>query len=169
MVLGLPLIEAAALQALTFTILKALIFLVLASIGIKLASGSVRRAASRKFDEAVVLDLVQDLSRIFMWFWAVLITLSILGFDGIAASIGTASGFAALGIAYALSNVISDTVAGIYLAQDKDFNSGDRVEVDSEEGVIEEVGLRKTRMRLDSGDLRVINNSDVEKKWTKLQ
>lgn len=104
-----------------------------------------------------------------MWFWAALVTLSILGFSGIASSMGTASGFVALGVAFALKSVISDTVAGVYLAQDKDFNSGDRVIVDSEEGVIEDVGLRKTRLRLDSGDLRVVNNTDVEKKWKKLE
>jgi small-conductance mechanosensitive channel len=102
-----------------------------------------------------------------MWFWVALIALSMLGFSGIASSMGTASGFVALGVAFALKNVISDTVAGVYLAQDSDFNSGDRVEVDSVEGVIQNVGLRKTRIELDNGNLRVINNTDVEKKWTK--
>jgi len=112
--------------------------------------------------------MVADLSKLFMWFWAILLTLSILGFSGIATSMRTATGFVALGIAFALKNVISDTVAGVYLAQDKDLNSGDTVEVDGTKGKIKEVRLRKTRIRLENGDLRVINNSDAEKKWTKI-
>lgn len=171
MVLGLPISSAqsAAISALGFNLLKAAVFLIIASIAIRYGSKAVRRSSAKKFEEPVILDLIEDFSRIFMWFWAALITLSILGFSGIAASMGTASGFVALGVAFALSNVISDTVAGVYLAQDSDFNSGDRVETASVEGLIEDVGLRKTRIRLDNGDLTVINNSDVEKKWTKLE
>lgn len=145
---------------------KTALFLALATLGIRIAADVLRSVTSRKYSESVVVELVVDAGRFFMWFGAILITLSILGFSGIAASMGTASGFVALGVAFALKNVISDTVAGAYLAQDPDFNSGDRVEVDGSEGVIEDVGLRKTRLRLESGDLRVINNSDAEKKWT---
>ena len=50
--------------------------------------------------------------------------------------------------------------------KDPDFNNGDKVEVDRVKGEIKDVGLRKTRINLEKGNLRVINNSDVEKKWT---
>lgn len=145
---------------------KAVLFLIFAAIAIRFGSGVLRNVAETKYSEPVVVELIVDFARFFLWFGAILITLSILGFSGIATSMGTASGFVALGVAFALKGVISDTVAGAYLAQDPDFNSGDRVEVDGNEGIIEDVGLRKTRLRLESGDLRVINNSDAEKKWT---
>jgi small-conductance mechanosensitive channel len=147
-------------------LLKTTAFLVFAGIGIKIASDLIRKVASRKYSEPVVVELITDAGKLFMWFWTILIALSILGFQGVASSMGTASGFVALGVAFALKNVISDTVAGAYLAQDPDFNSGDQVEVDGSKGVIENVGLRKTRIRLEDGNLRVINNSDAEKKWT---
>ena len=150
-------------------ILKASVFLLVSGLGIKFASGILRKAAERKYSEPVVVDLVEDAGKFFMWFWVILIAMSILGFSGIAASMGTASGFVALGVAFALKDVISDTVAGAYLAQDSDFNSGDKVIVDGTEGVLEDVGLRKTRIRLENGDLRVISNSDAEKKWTKIE
>lgn len=47
-----------------------------------------------------------------MWFSTILLTLSILGFGEIAASLGTATGFVALGVSFALKDVLSDTVAG---------------------------------------------------------
>ena len=104
-----------------------------------------------------------------MWFSAALITLSILGFSEIAAAMGTAAGFVALGVSLALKNVLSDTVAGIYLAKDSDFNNGDHVKVDGQEGEITDVGLRKSRLKLDESQIFVINNSDVEKKWIKIE
>ena len=157
--------EAAVLQNWVYMLLKTAVFLLIASVAIKLASSSARTIAGRRYGSEAVKDLAGDLTKVLLWFTSALIVLSILGFDGLASSLGTATGFLALGVAYALKDVIADTVAGVYLAQDSDFNPGDEVEVDSVEGEVKEVGLRKTRIEVKDG-LRVINNSDVEKKWT---
>jgi small-conductance mechanosensitive channel len=161
MVVYQTLIEVTALRVVT-----ASAFLVLAGIGIKLVGRAVRKIFSRKFEEETILNLIETLAKGLMWFSAVLIALSILGFGEIAASMGTAAGFVALGVSLALKDVLSDTVSGIYLAKDPDFNNGDRVEVDGVKGEVTDVGLRKSRLRLEDGNIRVINNSDVEKKWT---
>lgn len=161
MVVSQTLIQLAAIRILT-----AAVFLVLAGIGIKYSGKIVREILSRKFGEETVINLLETVVKVLLWFSVALITLSILGFGEIAAALGTAAGFVALGVSFALKNVLSDTVAGIYLAKDPDFNNGDEVEVDGVKGEIKEVGLRKTRINLEEGNLRVINNSDVEKKWT---
>jgi small-conductance mechanosensitive channel len=103
---------------------------------------------------------------VFLWFAAALTLLKILGMGDIAASLGTAAGFVALGVSYALSSMIADTVAGVYLLRDPDFNSGDRVTADGTTGVVRDIGLRKSRLELDDGDIVVVANSAVEKKWT---
>ncbi|WEL23220.1 mechanosensitive ion channel family protein [Candidatus Nanohalovita haloferacivicina] len=161
-----PVVVQAAVSEIGIKIIKAGLLLLAAVIGIRAGSDILRSAASRRYSEPVVVELIVDSGRFFMWFWAILMTLSVLGFSGIAASMGTASGFVALGVAFALKDVIADTVAGAYLAQDSDFNSGDRVIIEGTEGVLEDVGLRKTRLRLENGDLWVVDNSTAEKKWT---
>ena len=160
--------EAAAQVVLT-RILVAAAFLVIASFFIGYAGGIMRKVLSRKFEEETILNLMESTGKGLLWFSAILISLSILGFSEIAAALGTAAGFVALGVSFALKNVLSDTVAGVYLAKDPDFNNGDQVEVDGVKGEITDVGLRKTRLRMEDGNLRVINNSDAEKKWTKIQ
>jgi len=55
------------------------------------------------------------LAAIFLWFGVALTFLKVVGMGDIAASLGTAVGFIALGISYALSEMIEDTVAGVYL------------------------------------------------------
>lgn len=157
-----------AFQVVGLRILTAVVFLILASLCISYAGKAVRKVLSHKFEEETILNLMESTSKGLLWFSALLITLSILGFSEIAAALGTAAGFVALGVSFALKDVLSDTVAGVYLAKDPDFNNGDRIEVDGTKGEITDVGLRKTRIRLEDRNLRVINNSDAEKKWTKL-
>ena len=150
------------------TVLKAGAVLIISAILIDYIGKSIRRGLSYRIEEDTIIDLIQTISKSALWFTALLVTLGILGFTEIAASLGTALGFVALGVSFALKNVISDTVAGIYLAKDPDFNKGDNIEVDGSKGEIKTVGLRKSRIKLENGDLRVINNSDAEKKWTKI-
>jgi len=159
----------AAFEALALKIVTALVFLIFASVVINHSGKVVRKIFSRKFEEETILNLMESIGKGLLWFSAALITLSILGFSEIAAALGTAAGFVALGVSLALKNVLSDTVAGVYLAKDPDFNNGDQVEVDGVKGEIKDVGLRKSRLKLEDGNLRVINNSDAEKKWTLIE
>lgn len=152
-----------------YRILTAVVFLIFASIAINIGSRSLRKIFERKYKDETIVNLMESLSKGLMWFSASLISLSILGFSEIAAALGTAAGFVALGVSFALKDVLSDTVAGIHLAKDPDFNNGDRVEVDGVEGKIIDVGLRKSRLEIEGDDVFVINNSDVEKKWTRLK
>lgn len=159
----------AAIETVGLRILTAVVFLLVSSLVIGYSGRAIRKVFSRKFEEETILNLMESISKGLLWFSAALITLSILGFSEIAAALGTAAGFVALGVSLALKNVLSDTVAGVYLAKDPDFNNGDQVEVDGVKGEIKDVGLRKSRLKLEDGNLRVINNSDAEKKWTLIE
>jgi small-conductance mechanosensitive channel len=158
------LIEATALK-----IFSASAFVLVSALVIEQSGKVIRRVAAHRFEEETIVDLMESIGKCLLWFSAALITLSLLGFSQIAASLGTAAGFVALGVSLALKNVLSDTVAGVYLAKDPDFNKGDNVEVDGSKGEVKDVGLRKSRIRLEDGNLRVLNNSDVEKKWTLIE
>jgi hypothetical protein len=63
--------------------------------------------------------------------------------------------------------MIEDTVAGVYLPRDPDFNPGDTVTATAGTGVVTEIGLLKSRRRLENGDTLVLANRDIESKWTK--
>jgi len=148
-------------------IFAGILFLITAYIVIKIIQVVIKYSLRQTYDQKMIVSLASTVASIFMWFAAALIFLNIVGLGEIAASLGTATGFVALGIAYALSNMLADTVAGYYLVRDPDFKIGDRVRVEETEGTITEVGLRKSRLRLENGDLAVFSNKDVEQKWVK--
>jgi small-conductance mechanosensitive channel len=145
----------------------AVVVVAAAYVGIKIALLVVRSALDRGYaeDEKLVVDLLVTVVGVLMWFSVALVVLDVVGLGGIAASLGTATGFVALGIAYALSDMIADTVAGVYLLRDPDFNRGDTVTTGDVTGVVESIELRKTRIEVD-GDTVVLPNGQVEEGWT---
>lgn len=149
-------------------VLSGTLFLVLAYVSIKLILAVVRSILGRVYpeDQELIVDLMVVVVGVFLWFGAALAALKIVGLGDVAASLGTAAGFIGLGIAFALKEMIADTVAGVYLLRDPDFNVGDTVETASVTGTIRRIDLRKTRIEGEDGDLIVLANRDVEKKWT---
>lgn len=150
-------------------LLAGLVFLALAFVTIRIVQTILRSVIRSAYpaDQELIVDFIVLIVSVFLWFGVALTLLSIVGLGGIAASLGTAAGFLALGISYALSEMIEDTVAGVYLLRDPDFNAGDTVTATAGTGVVTEIGLRKSRLRLESGDTLVLANRDIESKWTK--
>ncbi len=92
--------------------------------------------------------------------------LQVLGFNNI---IFLFSGsLAAIGIAMAAggSTLVSDILAGVFLAQDTDFDVGDEVKAGENQttGIVESMDMRRTRIRDKDGYLHVIPNSIIERK-----
>lgn len=148
-------------------LLAGVLFLILAYFGIRVAMRGIRTGLNARYKDRLIADLIGSVISIFLWFTVILVLLNILGLGEIAASLGTMTGFTALGVAYALSNMIADTVSGYYLVRDPDFEVGDEVKtlVDDMDGQVMEVGLRKSRLELENGDIAVLSNSEIEKKW----
>lgn len=148
-------------------VLSGLLFLTLSYLGIRLLLGIIRSILERLYstEQRLIVDLGVTVVGLFLWFGVALAFLKVVGMGEVAASLGTAAGFIGLGVAFALKEMIADTVAGVYLLQDPDFNPGDAVDTASVAGTVASIGLRKTRIRTDEGDLVVVSNRDVEKKW----
>lgn len=150
-------------------ILTGIIFLILGIIAIKGIMAVVRPVLARTLpgEAPVYRQFIAAVILAFLWFAVGLSFLSIVGLTLIAASLGTATGFLALGVSYALSGMIADAVAGIYLLRDPDFNPGDTITAGDVTGKVTAIELRKTRFTVD-GDIVVRANADIEKRWTKV-
>lgn len=150
-------------------LLSAVLIVLLAYIAIAIVTRLVRSGLSRVYppDEALVTELVVIVVSVALWFAVALTLLKVLGLDEIAASIGTTVGFIALGVSYALSEMIEDTVSGVYLLRDPDFNAGDTVVTETMTGEVQSIGLRKSRFETVDGDIAVLANRNVESRWTR--
>ncbi|MGM0448825.1 MAG: mechanosensitive ion channel domain-containing protein [Methanobacteriota archaeon] len=149
-------------------LLSGFVFLALAYAAVQIVLALVRSSIERMYvgDRELVGDLIVTLVAVFLWFGVALTFLKVLGMGDIAASLGTAVGFIALGVSYALSEMIEDTVAGGYLLRDPDFNVGYRVEAKGVTGTVAAIELRKMRIDADNGDRIVVANREIEPRWT---
>lgn len=165
-------------------LLAGLLFLAVAAVAVRLVMVAVRALLRRAFpDQEVYARFVGVVVSALLWFGVALSFLTVVGLGEIAAALGTASGFVALGVAYALSGMIADAVAGVYLLRDPDFEPGDRVTAGETTGVVRSIELRKTRIEVDgdgeaadtgedgdgvpSGSVEVRANAEIEKHWTR--
>ena len=149
-------------------VISGLVFLVLAAILVRAIMSVVRLVLRRALtgEEPVYVQFVSTIVAVFLWFAVLLSFLSIVGLGEIAASLGTAVGFIALGVSYAISGMIEDAVAGVYLLRDPDFNPGDTVTTGDVTGEVHSIELRKTRLDVE-GDRVVKGNAAIEGGWTK--
>jgi small-conductance mechanosensitive channel len=150
-------------------LVSGLVFLALGAVVIKLVMTVVRAVLARALpgEAPVYRQFIAAIVLVFLWFAVILSFLSIVGLTLIAASLGTATGFLALGVSYALSGMIADAVAGVYLLRDPDFNPGDTVVAGDTTGEVTAIELRKTRFDVD-GDTVVRANAEIEKRWTRV-
>jgi len=73
-------------------------------------------------------------------------------------------GIGGLALALAAQDTVKNFFGSIVLFVDKPFEMGDRIVVDGQDGVVEEVGLRSTKIRTLDGHLVTIPNGELANK-----
>lgn len=73
----------------------------------------------------------------------------------------TSAGILSLIIGMGANSLISDILAGLFMIFEGNMRVGDIIEVNNRTGVVEHIGVRTTRLLMDSQDIQVVNNSKI--------
>ncbi|MUV90145.1 mechanosensitive ion channel [Halapricum sp. CBA1109] len=119
----------------------------------------VRRSLDRRGLDRHASVPLQRLARILIGFVAIALAFSFAGFGNILSSLATIGAAATLAIGFALQDVLKNFVAGIFIFTDKPFRIDDWIEFDGNEGVVEDISLRVTRVRTFDNELLTVPNS----------
>ncbi|MEJ6686891.1 MAG: mechanosensitive ion channel family protein [Crocinitomicaceae bacterium] len=92
-----------------------------------------------------------------IWTFGIIIGLDNIGFDITAMIAGL--GIGGLALALAAQDSVKNIFAGVMIFLDKPFKLKDRIQIEGFDGVVEEVGLRSTRIRTLDGRVVTIPNS----------
>jgi small-conductance mechanosensitive channel len=98
-----------------------------------------------------------------LWIFLVAALLQQVGLTQIALALSSTVAIAGIAISVGSSAFIQDLVSGLFLAQDTDFNTGDRIKVKDVEGMVERMDARKIRVRDEKGNLHIFPNSVFDK------
>lgn len=77
-------------------------------------------------------------------------------------SIIATAGIGGLAIGFGAQSLVKDVITGFFILAEDQYAVGDYVKIDSYEGIVEEIGLRVTKLRDFSGDLHIIPNGMIQ-------
>ena len=116
----------------------------------------ITEKSDSSFDNQLI-PVIQKGVRSIIWILGIIIGLDNIGFDITAMIAGL--GIGGLALALAAQDSVKNIFAGIMIFLDKPFRIKDRIKVDGFDGIVEEVGLRSTRLRTLEGRIVTIPNS----------
>jgi small conductance mechanosensitive channel len=125
----------------------------------------VDRLGARAEDAATVQrartlgPLLTSTARYVLGFVAGMLVLQELGVD--VRALAVSAGVVGLAVGFGAQSLIRDVITGFFLLFEHLIAVGDVVEVGPHTGVVESVGLRVTKIRKFSGELRIVPNGDL--------
>lgn len=137
-----------------------------------IASKLVERLISRRLAKTEMRpDAAHAIKRITYYSLLILVLMTALGLLNIPlTAFAFVSGAIAIGVGFGAQNIINNFISGWILMMERPIRIGDYVEIDSSQGVVEQVGNRSTRIRRTDGvHLLVPNSQLLEQKvvnWT---
>jgi len=127
--------------------------IVSAAITWQLATNRTRSATRN------ALSLIQFVVRVAVWSLAFLLIFENLGFDVTALVAGL--GIGGIAVALAAQSVLGDLFSSLAIVLDRPFEVGDFIIFGDQQGTVEKIGIKTTRLRSLSGEQIVCANSDL--------
>ena len=104
--------------------------------------------------------IIKSLCKYIFYFIGIMMVLDIFGIP--TASILATAGVGGLAIGFGAQSLVKDIITGFFILFEDYFSVGDYIQVAEFDGVVEEIGIRSTRLRAFSGDLHIIPNGNID-------
>ncbi len=112
----------------------------------------------RKVDPAIV-KFLSSLLKVILWTLAAIIVLENLGYN--VTSLAAGLGIGGIAIALAMQNVLGDIFASFSIYFDQPFKVGDFIVIGAERGVVQNIGIKSTRLKTLQGEELVVSNREL--------
>lgn len=89
------------------------------------------------------------------------ITMILEEFQFPVASLLAGAGILGLAVGFGAQNLVKDVITGFFILAENQFSVGEHVRIESIEGVVEEIGLRTTRIKSFEGQMHIIPNGQI--------
>ncbi len=103
--------------------------------------------------------LTQNILRYTIYFIGIMMILSLFGVN--TASLIASAGVLGLAVSFGAQNLVKDIITGFFVIFEDTYKVGDFVQIGNASGVVEEIGLRSSKIRSDSGEVYIFPNGQV--------
>lgn len=140
-------------------LLPVVLILVIGTIAVKLLLKLFDRALSRSKLDRTIFTFLKAIMRVLLYAIVILIAAGSLGVD--VTSLVALLSVVSLAISLAVQNALSNVVGSITLLATHPFRVGDFVQIGSDSGTVEQIGMSYTQIRTADGKRIYIPNSDA--------
>lgn len=117
-------------------------------------------AAKSKSDlDDHLLPIVRKLIKFVIWAITLIMIISKFGYD--VSSLIAGLGIGGLAFALAAKDLLGNLFGGVAILADKPFKLGDRIKIDSIDGIVNEIGMRTMQIKTFGGTIITVPNSKV--------
>jgi small-conductance mechanosensitive channel len=127
---------------------------------VPLLLGHVRPATHvRESRIRTISGLLKSICQYLLLFITAVMALKVLEFE--VAPILASAGVVGLAVGFGAQRLVRDVITGFLILMEDQFDVGDTVTISGQTGVVEEMGMRITRLRDDVGKLIILANGDI--------
>lgn len=147
---------------------KLILILLLTAIVIRVGKGIikklflVRQKSPLGYSERrqnTLEKLLQNILANVVYFAAIIAILSTFGVNVVGLLAG--AGIVGLAVGFGAQSLVKDIITGFFIIFEDQFAVGDKVQIGSAEGIVQEIGLRTTKVKSYTGELHIIPNGSI--------
>lgn len=149
-------------------VLKIALVLIAVRLAVKFSALLIDKLFQKQVDGKTKADakkvttmttLTKSAIRYTLYFIGITTILGILNLP--VSSLLATAGIGGLAIGFGAQNLVRDIITGFFILFEDQYSVGDYITVDKYSGIVEEIGLRTTKIRDFSGDLHIIPNGNI--------
>ncbi len=148
--------------------IRILVIVVLAAIVVKVGKMVIRRVFKVKLKvplrqserrEQTLLKLLENTLAYVVYFSAIMAVLAEFSIDvrGLLAGAGVLG----LAVGFGAQSLVKDVITGFFIIFENQFSVGDYVKIGTAEGIVEEIGLRTTKIKSFTGEVSILPNGTI--------
>ena len=149
-------------------LVKILIIIILTRILITIVNGVIDKTFKnrKKAHETMTVNRANTLAEIlksvvrYVFYFIAMITILDMFIN--TASILATAGIGGVAIGFGAQSLVKDMITGFFILFEDQYALGDYVKIKEYEGIVEELGVRVTKLRDFSGELHIIPNGNIQ-------
>ncbi|NLY46042.1 MAG: mechanosensitive ion channel family protein [Tissierella sp.] len=107
-----------------------------------------------------IVSTLKKVIKYILMFIGIIMSLELFNIN--TASILATAGIGGLAIGFGAQSLVKDIITGFFILLEDQYSVGDYVQISEMYGIVEELGLRVTKLRAFSGDLHIIPNGSID-------
>ncbi|MFC5589974.1 mechanosensitive ion channel family protein [Sporosarcina soli] len=150
--------------------IRVLVIVVLAAIVVRVGKLVIRRVFKVKMKvplrqserrEQTLMKLLENTLAYVVYFSAIMAVLAEFKIDvrGLLAGAGVLG----LAVGFGAQSLVKDVITGFFIIFENQFSVGDYVKIDTAEGIVEEIGLRTTKIKSFTGEVSILPNGTISR------